>query len=407
MTSTPSTITGTQARTPNPALLGAFWFGTQLMWGAVLGLSLQARLTQTSGSAAIGEYAVVAALGAAGAALTQLLIGRVADAVRRAGGRRTAFYVWGALGAAVALMWFYAAPDALQLGIAFVTLQVCVNVAIGPYQAVIPDFVARERTLGFSSWFAGLQSAGNAAGALAATFLHANMALAITLVAALVLSCALTVAHARRLPLVPLPAVRTAVISRVFIDLFISRALLYLGFYTLLGYLYFYVERLPGVRAAGARMDTGVLILLFTVAGIAGAALAATFGRRSDARVVAGVGGSGLALALLTLVATGQFSLAAAGSVLAGTAWGIFLAADWSIGCRLLPPVAMAWGMAVWNLSIVLPQMAAPIAAGLAITASQTLTRLAPPKVAFVLAAAELLVGVLWLARLPPGDKRV
>src|SRR5579872_1529700 len=138
---------------------------------------------------------------AAVAAVTQIAIGIWSDRRRMHGSRRIEFYASGVAIAVPALAWFYLAPSLAQLVAALVVLQIGMNVAIGPYQAVIPDFVS-ERDLGkASSWMAALQSAGNACGALAAALIPNAGAVALILAAALIATCALTVMHVRALPL--------------------------------------------------------------------------------------------------------------------------------------------------------------------------------------------------------------
>ena len=87
-------------------------------------------------------------------------------------------------------------------------------------------------------------------------------------------------------------------------------------------------------------------------------------------------------------------------TLVAGLGWGVFLVADWAIACRVLPAGAMASAMGVWNLAIVLPQIAAP-AFTTAVLQHLGLTGggLAP-RVAFGLALGETLIGIAWLWRL-------
>ncbi|MBV8372498.1 MAG: hypothetical protein JOY69_04495, partial [Candidatus Eremiobacteraeota bacterium] len=81
-----------RARTPNPLRLGLFWLGIQAVWGALLGISLQARTIELVGGAgAMLAYGRLATLGAIVAALVQVAVGPVSDARRRRGSRRLEF----------------------------------------------------------------------------------------------------------------------------------------------------------------------------------------------------------------------------------------------------------------------------------------------------------------------------
>ncbi|HEY4433205.1 MAG TPA: MFS transporter, partial [Candidatus Cybelea sp.] len=299
---------------------------------------------------------------------------------------------------------FYGASSFTALVVAYVVLQAALNLAIGPYQAIIPDFVQRARTGIASSAMAALQSAGNAAGALAASFITSARGLAATLDVLLLGTCFVTCAHVRDLPLISAPqeTPERPRVTKAFVDLFISRALIYVGFYTLLGYLLFYVNAvLAPATLAGARMQTGIIIVGFTLVGAAGAGLAARPSDRLDKRIVATAGAAAFICALAIFIASSGMAGIGAATVVAGLGWGAFLVADWAIACRLLPRGAMAAAMGIWNLAIVVPQIVAPalttaVLAGLHQSGSHS-----APRLAFGLALLETLVGAAWLWRLP------
>lgn len=391
------------ARIAKPFALALFWLGIQAVWGALLGISLQSRATELlKPLPAIIPEGWLAASGAVVAAIVQVLVGFWSDARRARGSRRLEFYTAGAFGGAAAIAWFYAAPSFVQLCLAFAAVQATLNLAIGPYQAIIPDFVERMRTGIASSWMAGLQSLGNAAGALAASFIGDWRALAATLDGLLLATWAATAAHARGLQPQPIEAERPRPrVTRPFVDLFVSRVLVYVGFYTLLNYLFFYVSAMLGATGGDARRSTGILIVVFTLVGTLGAALAGRPSDRLDKRLVATLGGAGFIAALALFVVAHGFGGAAAAAVVAGVGWGIFLVADWAIACRILPPSAMAAAMGIWNLAIVLPQIAAPAITTLVLQGLRFSTGPQAPRIAFLLALAETLVGVAWLWRIP------
>jgi maltose/moltooligosaccharide transporter len=387
----------------SPFRLALFWLGIQAVWGALLGISLQARTTELSpGNAQIATNELATA-GAFVAAVVQILVGFLSDARRRSGSRRIEFYALGAAGGAIALLVFYDAATFAQLAIAFVALQATLNLAIGPYQAIIPDFIARERVGVASSWMAALQSAGNAIGALAASFITNARALGASLSALLLATFAVTATQIRgRSMQTADTAQERPKITRPFVDLFISRALVYVGFYTLLFNLFFYVRGVLGAETiAGAKELTGILIVSFTIVGAAGAALAARPSDRTDKRVVATLGGAGFVIALLLFIASHAVAGAAAAAVVAGIGWGVFLVADWAIACRVLPSGAMASAMGVWNLAIVIPQVLAPALTSWVLAHLALAEPTVAPKAAFALALVETCIGIVWLWRLP------
>lgn len=386
-----------RSREPKPGRLGAFWFGIQVLWGALLGVSLQARASEVAGVHAVGAYGILAACGAAAAAIVQIAAGALSDRRRLHGSRRIEFYVAGVLAACAAVFWFYSAPDFTQLIASLLLLQCAMNFAIGPYQAVIPDFVPQERVGTAAAWMAALQSLGNACGALLAAFVANGLLVAGAIAAALLGTCAMSAAHVRSLPLREVRPEPLRV-DRAFVDLFISRALIFLGFYTLLGYVYFYVR---GSLAGNTRMLTGSIILAVTISGAVGALAAARPADRGDRRAVAAAGGGAFVLALGGFVLAHTFAAIVASAVFAGAAWGVFLSGDWALACRFLPRFALATAMGIWNLALLLPQMLAPLAAGALLGALHALGRPDAARMAFGLAAVEVLCGVLWIWRLP------
>src|ERR1700729_2146188 len=316
---------------PNPFQLALFWLGIQAVWGALLGISLQSRTIELSPDNALIVYGRLATVGAIVAGIVQVVVGFRSDARRREGSRRIEFYAIGALAGPVSLALFYDAATIVSLTIAYVAIQASLNVAIGPYQAIIPDFVERLRVGAASSWMAALQGAGNAIGALAASFIANAKLLGAALGALLLVTCALTSSHARELPLRDAPALRAGElrVTRPFVDLFVSRALIYVGFYTLLGYLLFYVEKVLHAASLGAaRQQTGILIVTFTLVGAVGAALAARPSDRLDKRLVATAGAAAFIVALAVFIESHTLVWAGVATGVAGLGWGAFLVAD-------------------------------------------------------------------------------
>ena len=149
-------------------------------------------------------------------------------------------------------------------------------------------------------------------------------------------------------------------LTRAFADLFVSRALVYVGFFTMVGYLFFYVSGVLGFSVLESTKFTGYLILAFTVVGAAGAAIAAKPSDRFDKRYVAMAGGGVMVAALIVFIASHAVAGAVVATCIAGIGWGVFLVADWALACRIMPAGSAASTMGVWNLALVLPQIAAP-----------------------------------------------
>ncbi len=406
-TPTPSMSTRSNTTKPaRPAQIAALWFGIQLIWGAVLGISLQARCVQLAPDAVLVTFGFITTAGALAAAIAQLVVGPLSDRLRREGYGRNGFYIAGALLGAVAVIAFYFVPNVTELLVAFVALQLALNVIIGPYQAIVPDTMPSSRYGVASGWLAALAGAGNAAGAVLAAALGAVPLLGFVLALGLLLAAAITLIHLRGTTLRPLPSPAPLRVTRTLFNLFISRAFVFLGFYTMLDYLYFFVASvLPPHFTLDATRASGLCILIFTIVSVLGAALGARPADRSDERIVVTAGGICIIVALVVLAVGHALPGLPPAIALAGFGWGIFLCADWAFACRLLPPSAMATTMAVWNLAIVGPQMLAPVAASLLLGFLGTLHSTAGPRDALLLAGAEVLIGSLWVWRLPSAQR--
>jgi len=387
-----------------PAAIGALWFGIQVVWGAILGISLQARSTALGGQGALGAYATIAATGAAVAALTQIVIGIASDARRERIGHRREFYLAGIAIALPALVAFYLAPSYGILLVAFVALQIGMNVLGGPYQAAVPDHILPERSGTASAWMSGYQFFGQCVGLLVAALAKdavAGMAIA----ALLAISFVATFTHLASLtPSPPQPRARLRV-DRDFRTLLISRGFINLGFYTLVGFLFFFVRET--LRIEDAKQTTGILFLIFTIAGVLGAVLAGKPSDRVDKRIVVSIAGIAIALTVGTLAGASSLPVALGAAALAGVAWGAFFTADWAIAYVVLPRDAMAAAMGVWNLAAALPQIVAPLITAPLVLAVDRSAPGAGPRAALVFVILEFTVGTLWLWRLPPiGAKR-
>jgi MFS family permease len=300
-----------------------------------------------------------------------------------------------------ALFWFYLAPDWSQFIAALVLLQLGMNIAIASFQAAVPDFVSLERRGVASSWLGAYQSLGSAFGLLVAGFVYdlrlAAAALAIPFVAA----WAVTFAHIRTRAYLDVIAPARISFRRALVILLFSRGFVNLGFFTLVGFLAFFVRESLGVSGAATQSQTALLFLTFTISAIPGAIAAAHPTDRSDKRLIVTVACCAIALALAMLAGAHLLVAAYAAAAFAGIGWGAFITADYALAAAILPPASMATGMGVWNIATTIPQVIAPLVASPIILSYD---RVAPgfgPRVAILVALAEFLIGAAMIWRLP------
>ena len=80
---------------------------------------------------------------------------------------------------------------------------------------------------------------------------------------------------------------------------------------------------------------------------------------------------------------------------------GVFLTADWALGCQFLPRFALATAMGIWNLALLVPQIIAPAIATAVLSAMHALNSPNAASIAFVTASIEVAIGIAWIWRLP------
>jgi len=392
-----------RARVSEAARLSFFWFGIQAVWGAILGVLLQARLVAIFGDAAAQKYALFAAAGAATAILAQVVASVLSDRAVARAQTRAPLYIVGTALAVIAIVVFLRATSAPELLAAYLAMQIGMNVAIAPYQAAVPEYLERSQQRAGSAWLAAMQSLGNAVGAVIAA--TATRALTVTLLP-LLLTAALVVGYRSLARVVDRRALEPGGhtrLTRAHVDLFGSRAMIFLAFYTMLGYLYFWVLGSGLAHVATARTIAGAAIVVFTLAGIGGASLAARFGKHADLRFGAIAGVAAFASAIALYASSRGLVVLSVASIVGGLGWGAFLSADWALGARYVLPGSRALGFALWNLAVVLPQFFAPSLIGLLARIVRPGGAWATSRFAFGIAFCEVILGMLWLVRLPQG----
>ena len=365
------------------------------MWAAVLGVVLQDRVSALSADG-VASYAALAAAGAALAAAVQVGAGVWSDRVRARRGNRRAFYAAGVAIALPGILALVLAPSLAWLWVAMLLLQIGMNLGSGPYQAIVPDYVDDEHVGRASSWMSVHQFLGSVAGPLLATVLH-GLPLGLALAACLAGGWWVTDAYVASLPpsRAPHAQLRLDANARTVLA---SRSLINLGFYTLFGFLFFFVRESLG--AADPRTTTGILILAFTIAGVAGAAFAGRAADRSDKRVVVSISCVAIAFAVGAFAAAPTVAVALACALASGVAWGAFFTADWAIAYAVFPRNAMAAAMGVWNLGAALPQVAAPLVTAPIVATFDARAVGLGPRVALVCVIVEFALGTAWLWRL-------
>lgn len=361
------------------AVLSAFWFAWEVHWAALLGAAMQAQTARFIAPGAIGTAtAILSGAGAACSIVAQYLAGRASDAARR----RIPFIVAGTVLDVVALFGFALAPSFASVVFAVFAVQVSLNIAGGPYQALIPDRVARSQHGGASAIMAFYRLAGNAVGLLAAkklvvqpdpgvaaaTVTHGLLVLATVLSAVLLAALAVTLVGVRDDPAPAADEGRSGADApwpqrASFAWLVISRSLVSMGLYLILPFFAFFLRFALHVQAY-LQMSLGLLLAMvgFSLVGTIPAYLLAD--RISKKAVMFG---ALLVLAAGAAVLSQQPDTHAVGilAIALGIGWGAYYAVDWALACNLLPAGRAGALMAIWNIGASGPQVLSPAIGGL------------------------------------------
>lgn len=357
-----------------------YWLALSFFWGAMLVMVLPNRCQQLFGvEHKDAALTVILSVGAGVAAITQVLSGAVSDIVGFRWGRRRPYMLVGTLLASAALMLFPWARTLGQILGVYVAIQFLLNIAIGPYQALIPDRIPLAFH-GRASAFMGVWTLlGRIGGpAVAATLLVRQDGLrdVVLVFAALLIglmlvnlalvrerpsgrshsSIAATIREVFRVPLRPYMG---------FVWVLISRFGIMMGLYTVMFCLLYYVRYSLGV--GGENEALGVVrnfLVLSTLTGLLGVVPGGVLSDRIRKTTVLYFSNSICIVAGLGFVMSGGLSEAYLAVAAFGIGMGAFQSVDWALGCNLLPEHAPAKYLGVWGLSDTIPQVIAPLVAG-------------------------------------------
>lgn len=353
--------------------LSILWLALSLIWSALLSIVVPRQVDAFAPPALRGTcLGLVLALGGLGAAGTQILAGYRSDRSRNPFGKRRPYILIGVALGSLGLIFLALARGPWQMFLAFLWIQVTLNIANGPYQALLPDLVPRDKHGLGSTWMGLFQHIGQAAGPALAGYLLLRpdglSLLAWCMVGLLLPLTAVTVLGVRE----PVPEGKPneGILAAFRIDLrpfpdftylLLSRLLLNMGFYSAMYFLLFYVRY--SLKAPHPETATAGLMAVMVIAGVIGGIPVGPLADRYSK--------VSLCFACNTLVAVGAVSFlfcqnihqAQGAGVLLGLGFGAFMVVDWALMCCLIPSNSAQY-MGVWNLTTVIPQVLAPALAG-------------------------------------------
>ena len=354
--------------------VSAFWFAVNLLWGSLLIVTIPAQMRHIAPSRPVETMDLMLGLGAIPALVVPLLAGPLSDRCMSRLGRRRPYMLTGLAINLIGLAMIWLAGLRLSLWLYFagyLVVQVGNNIATGAYSGMIPDVVPENQRGLASGWMAAMSQLGTMVGLLSAGYLlsagRASASFAVT-AGSMVLFCVFTIAGVRERPRVsePEPMEWIAFIKRLWIDprkhpdfawVWITRALVVMGMWMVQEHMQYYLVDVMRVsRAAVPLVAAKVLFLSLvcaTITGLLGGKVSDRIGRK---RVVY-IANTVIALDCVAFIFAPSLEWVYGIAMLFGLGYGAYYSVDWALACDVLPNREdAAKDMAVWHVSLVLPQ---------------------------------------------------
>jgi len=356
-----------------------------IIWGAVPGLLLPLQVAGIDPVNKIANIAVVMTVSAFAAMLAQPIAGLLSDRTRSRFGRRAQWMVGGVLIGGLALIGMAMASTLVQIGIAWVIVQVAYNFTQGPLSAILPDRVPRAARGTFSA-MAGLGSMLGALGGqiVGSIFFSKNIPTGYMFFAGLAL-VVITLFVVFNPDHSSVDNEREPFSLKVFLGTFwvspkkhpdffwafTGRLLLYTGYFAVTGFQLYILSDYIGLGLDGA----AAAIPIFGLSSLAGiiistlvsGPLSDKLGRRKIFVFISSVV-VGLALLIPMIMPTFEGWLIF--SIVSGLGFGCFSAVDQALMSEVLPSKdSFAKDLGVVNIAATLPQTLAPGLAGAVVLA--------------------------------------
>jgi len=359
--------------------LGLFWFAMSFHWGALLTVVIPAEVLRFVPEAQKGAYlGLLLASGAVMAMVVSPISGALSDRSTLALGRRRPFVIAGVLVNCVGLVSMRYAPTYASYVGALLIVQTATNFAGGAFNGLIPDKIPPSQR-GLASGVMGfMMMVGTISAALlAGNFVgHGQTEIVYFIdVGVFLAGTAIMVSQVREMPLESRPPFTLPAFARSFwIDprqypdfgwMFLTRALVMLGFYTMITFLQFFLKDTLHLTVKEAAHTTGILSAITIASGTIVALAAGWISDRIGRKGIVSVSGIFLALTSLGLLMQPPFSTLIWIAILFGIGYGAFTSVDWALAIDVLPNrQSAAKDLGIWAIANTLPQVLAPIVAG-------------------------------------------
>ncbi len=381
--------------TVRQVLLSFYWFSINLMWAAILIVTMPSQIKAAVGNSTKGtSLGLVLGAGAFVSLLAAPIFGALSDRIRLPGGRRKPWIVVGTLGTVVTLFGLANLIRPGQPGslvgwsVAFLLWQFFSNIATAPYSALIPDLVPPEQRGSASGWL-GLMTilgtfVGGVTGFLVGPLGIPNIYLLMGIM--LLLGMLVTIFGVdelnapRSLPPFQLGEFLHGLYEPFqhadFAWVVLTRLLVTMGIYTVQEFIQYYLGDVIGAPFVLAGFGTvattpEAAVSFFLPALLLGALIttliAGILSDKYGRKLMVYLSGAFMGLVCLVFVLFHSFTLAVLMGVVFGLGYGAYQSVDWALASDVLPSLDdYAKDMGVWHIAVVLPQViATPIAGAL------------------------------------------
>jgi len=360
--------------------LSVFWFALSFLWAGMITIVIQTLVKQMAGSQKDLYLGWTLAVGAFISTGVVIITGTMSDRSRWKMGKRRPYMIAGAALSAPALLWLAAVGSIPMLIIDFCLIQLWVNVATSPFQAMIPDMVPKERQ-GVASAYMGMASLlGQLGGLILCGLLITRPGglwmIVLTLAGLLLAAMLYSVARLPESSAAENPAPRVGLGGALvesfrvnprehpdFFRLIGSRFVINMGFYTATEFLLYYVS--DTLRAPHPVDTVTRIFVITTISGLFGTFPAGKLSDRMSKKVVIYASAAITGVAALIFLLTSSIEVALGAAFLFGAGFGAFMAVDWAFATNLLPDRDEAKYMGIWHVAFTVPQVMAPLIGGI------------------------------------------
>lgn len=359
--------------------LSVYWFALSFLWSGMITIVMQTLVERMAGDKKDLYLGWTLAAGALVSTVICLVVGTLSDHSRWKMGRRRPYILIGTLLSVPALLWLPHIHTIPLLILDFCLIQLWINVATSPYQALVPDTVPKERQ-GTASAYMGMGSLiGQLSGLLLCGLLIARpgglQTIMLALTALLVLAMLFTVWRVPEISAAENPAPRSGLASTLrasfevsprehpdFFRLIASRFVINTGFYTATQFLLYYVS--DTLQAPKPTDTVTAIFVITTFSGLLGNFPAGLLSDRVSKKRVIYVSAAITGVAALMFLLTSSIPFALGAAFVFGAGFGAFQAVDWALATNLLPERDEAKYMGVWHAAFTVPQVVAPLIGG-------------------------------------------